>query len=82
MPGGAQRLERREEPAEDLAAKLTRGPVDPAAIVLRRLVAQVGGSCSTFTGCRVITPNALTCITNPSGVRSAQRSTISSTGSR
>ena len=32
-----------------------------------------GGSASSLTGCRVISPNALTCITNPSGVRSAQR---------
>ena len=41
LPGRAQRLERCSEPAEDLGAKLARGPVDPAAIVLRRLVAQV-----------------------------------------
>ncbi len=41
MPAGPERLERLEEPAEDLGAKLTRGPVDAAAIVLRRLVAQV-----------------------------------------
>ena len=41
LPSRAKRLERRPEPPEDLGAKLTRRPVDPAAIVLRRLVAQV-----------------------------------------
>ena len=37
---------------------------------------------STFTGCRVMSPNALMCMTKPSGVRSAQRWTISSAGRR
>ena len=42
LAGRAQRLERLEEAAEDLGAKLSRRAVDPAALVLRRLVAQVG----------------------------------------
>src|SRR6185437_9168517 len=42
FPCRSQRLERSEEPAEDLAAKLPRRPLDAPALVGRRLVAQVG----------------------------------------
>ena len=41
LAAGAQRLERGEEPAEDLAAKLPRRPLDPSALVGRRVVPQV-----------------------------------------
>src|SRR5439155_23430521 len=41
LSGDAQRLERSEETAEDLAAELARGAVDPATLVLRAPVAQI-----------------------------------------
>ena len=78
----AQRLERVAEAAEDLGAELARRPVDAAALVDGAASRRSGGSCSTLTGWRVITPNAFTCITKPSGVRSAQRDTIGSSGRR
>ena len=41
LAGRAQRLERLQEAAEDLAAELARGPLDAAAVVGRRVVAQI-----------------------------------------
>ena len=41
LPVAAQRLERREEAAEHLAAQLARRPVDAAALVHRHRVAQI-----------------------------------------
>ena len=41
LAAGAQRLERGEEPAKDLAAKLTGWTLDSAPLVRRRFVAQV-----------------------------------------
>ena len=77
LPGLAQRRRARSRNSRKTAARASRGgrstrPRASTGSPSRRS----GGTCSSFTGWRVISPNAFTCITKPSGVRSAQPCTI------
>ena len=73
----ASRKRRNTSPRSSRGGRSTR-PRSSTGIASRRS----SGSTSSFTGWRVISPNAFTCIVNPSGVRSAQPCTIDSPGSR
>ena len=76
--GSSASWKRRKTSARNSRGGRSTRPRESSGAASRRS----GGSCSALTGWRVITPKAFTCMTNPSGVRSAQCWTMCSSGSR